>query len=260
MLTEESPLLGQASGVYREKAVLPILRRHFLSVWQHQKPLGPARQTAVVPDASADLIWFGGTLLVTGPDRKVSFKSVPAGTTVVGVRFQPGAVASLLGVPASEIVGARLPLDSFWRDKGRALIDAIGDAQEPHLVATRLEAVLASMARDLESPDAGPKIILECLAHPRDDIRLTTRELTSALGTSERTLRRHCERAFGYGPKTLARVIRIQRFLQLARMQPVIGLANLAAAAGYADQAHLSREARRLTGLTPQAILNQVSA
>src|ERR1700736_6801054 len=100
----ESPVLGQASGLYREKPVPPMLRRHFVSAWSHQKPSGAAKQTAVVPDACADLIWFGGTLLVAGPDRQVSFVSVSPGTTVVGMRFQPGAVAVWLGVPASEIV------------------------------------------------------------------------------------------------------------------------------------------------------------
>jgi hypothetical protein len=43
----ESPVLGQASGRYRELAVLPILQRHFLSTWFHHMPLGVAKQTAV---------------------------------------------------------------------------------------------------------------------------------------------------------------------------------------------------------------------
>jgi AraC-like DNA-binding protein len=84
-------------------------------------------------------------------------------------------------------------------------------------------------------------------------------ELMSALGLSERTLRRHCEHAFGFGPKTLDRVLGMQHFLELVRTHPGLGLANLAGIAGYADQAHLSREARRLTGLTPTTILEQLS-
>ncbi len=36
------------------------------------------------------------------------------------------------------------------------------------------------------------------------------------LGVSERQLRRRFEDAVGYGPKTLARVLRFQRFLALA--------------------------------------------
>jgi hypothetical protein len=42
-------VLGQASGVYREKAVVPILRRHFSCAWFHHVPSGVIRQTAVVP-------------------------------------------------------------------------------------------------------------------------------------------------------------------------------------------------------------------
>jgi hypothetical protein len=51
----------------------------------------------------------------------------------------------------------------------------------------------------------------------------------------------------------------MQRFLKMASIHPEFGLAYLAGAAGYADQAHLSREARRLTGFTPAAIIEQLS-
>jgi transcriptional regulator GlxA family with amidase domain len=68
---------------------------------------------------------------------------------------------------------------------------------------------------------------------------------------SERRLRRRFVQAVGYGPATYLRVTRFQRAVALASRVP--GLAALAAAAGYADQAHLSRDCRALTGLTPRA-------
>lgn len=259
MREQESPVLAMAPGLYREEPVLPVLRGHFSSIWFHHKPSGVAGYSAVVPDACADLVWCRSNLWVAGPDRQVILESVPPGTTVVGMRFLPGVVATLLRVPASEIVGARLPLDCFWRSKAQELTGAIGDAKEPHIVAKRLETALTKMAGDFDSPDRSSKIILRCVATLGDPRRRVVPELISALGLSERTLRRLCERAFGYGPKTLERVLRIQRFLELARIHPALGLANLAGAAGYADQAHLSREARRLTGLTPTAILEQLS-
>jgi methylphosphotriester-DNA--protein-cysteine methyltransferase len=57
----------------------------------------------------------------------------------------------------------------------------------------------------------------------------------------------------GYGPKTLHRVLRFQRFMRHLTL-PNIDLAAAAAVAGYADQAHLSRESRRLAGLTPRQL------
>jgi AraC-like DNA-binding protein len=82
-------------------------------------------------------------------------------------------------------------------------------------------------------------------------------KLAATLGTSERQLHRRCLGAFGYGPKTLDRVLRFQRFLSMARSVPQGGggLARLAADAGYADQAHLARECRRLGGLPPRRLL-----
>jgi AraC-like DNA-binding protein len=87
-----------------------------------------------------------------------------------------------------------------------------------------------------------------------------------ALGISERQLRRRFADAVGYGPKTLARVLRFQRFLALAARDEPAGsglaarggtgdLAGLAFAAGYADQAHLTRECRQLSGHTPGELL-----
>jgi transcriptional regulator GlxA family with amidase domain len=70
---------------------------------------------------------------------------------------------------------------------------------------------------------------------------------------SERQLRRRFLDAVGYGPKTLARVLRFQHFLQLGSGPG--DLARLAFAAGYADQAHLTRECRRLAGRTPAELL-----
>ena len=84
--------------------------------------------------------------------------------------------------------------------------------------------------------------------------------LARQLALSERTLRRRFDEAFGYGPKTLDRILRFQRFLALARGARNPAAASLAAAAGYADQAHLTRECRRLAAATPGEILGQLMA
>ncbi|WP_133169220.1 helix-turn-helix domain-containing protein, partial [Streptomyces sp. MH60] len=69
-----------------------------------------------------------------------------------------------------------------------------------------------------------------------------------ALGVSARALHRRSLAAFGYGPKTLARVRRLQRALALAREGTP--LAETAARTGFADQAHLARDVRELAGAT----------
>ena len=70
---------------------------------------------------------------------------------------------------------------------------------------------------------------------------------------SARQLRRIVLHATGLGPKAHQRVVRLQRFL--SRAEAGAGLARAAAVAGYADQAHMTREVRRLSGLSPAALL-----
>ena len=93
-------------------------------------------------------------------------------------------------------------------------------------------------------------------------------EVAGEIGLSERQLRRRCQDAVGYGPKTLQRVLRFRRFVSRIDADPHApgslpagrderDLATLAAQAGYADQAHLSRECHRLAGLTPAALARE---
>jgi AraC-like DNA-binding protein len=82
--------------------------------------------------------------------------------------------------------------------------------------------------------------------------------LEREIGWSTRRLHRRFLSAVGYAPKTFQRIMRLQRLLWLAS-NPVerTRLADLAATAGYADQAHMCREVRELSGTTPQILLER---
>jgi methylphosphotriester-DNA--protein-cysteine methyltransferase len=73
----------------------------------------------------------------------------------------------------------------------------------------------------------------------------------AALGVSERQLHRRMLTAVGYGPKMLARVARLRRLVALDDDS----LASRAFRAGYASQAHMNEEVRRLTDSTPVRFL-----
>ena len=75
------------------------------------------------------------------------------------------------------------------------------------------------------------------------------------LGLGARQLHRRSLAAFGYGPKTLARILRLQRALALARAG--VPYADTAARTGYADQAHLSRDVREFTSTTLSELLRR---
>ncbi|MEO5876520.1 MAG: helix-turn-helix transcriptional regulator [Streptosporangiaceae bacterium] len=205
-------------------------------IWTRTAPAGQTGR--VLPDGCLDLLWDGRVLLVAGPDTRAFVTTAPAETAYTGLRFRPGTGPRILGVPARELRDQRVPLAALWPGaRVRRLTERIAEAPDP-------AALLAGLAA-VGDRDAGPvdPVVGAVLA----DLGRPVADSAAAVGLSERQLHRRCQAAFGYGAKTLARILRMERALALARAG--LPFASVAAVAGYADQAHLSREVKSLTGL-----------
>jgi AraC-like DNA-binding protein len=255
-------VLASPLGVYREMAPPPSLRNHFTCVWVHAVPETMAKCLHVVPDGHVDLQWVGGRLRVAGPDSVVNRESLPPGVRVVGFRFRPGAALWWLDVSPRHLLNTRIPLEAFC---GSAATELASETADHRLgfdgVISNLTSALVHRAKRVRgaAPIAGA--IFESLANDTGASETVARSLAASLGVSPRTLRRHAQESFGYGVKTLHRILRFQAFLSLARSGPPRrSLAELAALAGYADQPHLSRESMRLAGMTPAQVFQAIGA
>ncbi|MER9631371.1 AraC family transcriptional regulator [Mesorhizobium sp. M0296] len=205
----------------------------------------------VMPDATIDLQWIGGSFRIAGPDKEPQTEVMSADENVIGLRFHPATAAAWLGVPQIELVGQRLLLDDLWGARARRLASRVRAGDNFEDLACSLEQVVAEEAAS-RAPDAPMQAAYRLIERgPPPDAPLVP-WLMRALEMSERTLRRRFDESFGYGPKTLDRILRYQRFLRLWS-QSNSATAILAAEAGYSDQA-LVRESRRLTGSTPRQI------
>jgi hypothetical protein len=200
---------------YRE---LPLRNELLACLWTNE---GGPRTHRILPDACVDIVSRDGRLFVAGPATRAHFTTIAG--TAFGVRFRIGAAGAALGLPASELLDLDVPLEEVW--------DETPEVNDPYELA---RAVLERRA----TPDA----IVRAAA---------TGTPRQAIGIGDRQLRRRFLDAVGYGPKTLERILRFQRFLGL----DATDLARRALDAGYADQAHLTRECTRLAGLPPAALL-----
>lgn len=251
---------------------------------------GPKR---IVPDGCVDLVAGDGEVFVAGPDTTAWSSVTGPGVVLSGVRFTPGRAAAVLGVSAAELRDRRVPLAELWGrviaervlagelTPAQAVASRLAEVPPPDAAVAELIARLdvgvarvadaaaglavrsgaGAPATGLAQPDAalpepstgaaaGLGAGAPFAAPARPDAALPEPS-TEAAEVGERRLRRRFVQAVGYGPATYLRVSRFQRAVALAPR--VANLAALAAAAGYADQAHLSRDCRALTGLTPRA-------
>ncbi len=218
---------------YRETAPPVELRSLVEAAWISD---GSADEVRVLPDGCMDLITMDGEVVVAGPD-------VTALTTrrslepLAGLRFRPGVLPRLLGVPAAELVGKRVPLD------------ALGTRTS----ATGLPAVACELAATMPRRETAPWS-MATLEHVTSSLAAgaAVRRVADEVGWSARTLQRHCHAVYGYGPGTLRRILRFRRAVSLLRSG--LAAAAVAAEAGYADQPHLHREVREFAGITVTAL------
>jgi AraC-like DNA-binding protein len=206
-------------------------------VWTNA-PSGPGAGR-VLPDGCMDLLWHEGRLAVAGPDTR-AYVTEGEPSTWAGVRFYPGTAPALLGVPAHELRDRRVDLADLWpAAEVRRVTAQVNAADDP---ASGLEQVALERAAATDPPDPLLRHLVTALdeGHP-------VAATADRLGLGARQLHRRCVTAFGYGPKTLARVLRLQRALALARTG--VPLAETAARSGFADQAHLARDVKELAGL-----------
>ncbi|UKE43691.1 helix-turn-helix domain-containing protein [Xanthomonas translucens pv. secalis] len=231
---------------YAEIDAPPALRDRLRCSWRFRQGDADPLPTQVLPDGCVDLIWDGRVLFVAGPDRGASVATLAPGSVLSGVRLAAGAGARLLGVPLHAIADQRIALDALWDGRDRDWQTRLEDGAEPLAL---LHALCASRPLAGDPPMAW---VFAQLAG-NDPPRMT--ELIHSLGISERSPRRRCQDALGYGAKTLERILRLQRFLRIARSHATLTAAALEA--GYGDAPHLVRDSRQLSGLSPRELVRQ---
>ena len=207
----------------------------------------------VLPDGCIDIVWFCDELMLSGPATRPLTLHVAPEARSMGLRFWPGAAPSLVGVSAAELLDQHVALADLWGRAGAEIAAQCLETEREDVCAAILTTALQRRLAGAEPVDpVGVGIASLMTDHPDRSVLA----LASDMGLSDRQLRRRVEDTVGYSPRTLARILRFQRFLAAARASgPGRHLARLAAEAGYADQAHLTRESRELAGLPPGAFL-----
>jgi AraC-like DNA-binding protein len=210
--------LGGPGVTYEERRPPPELSPWIAAIWRIRTR--DEFELRIPPDGCMDLI--GGD--VVGTFETAGVAPLPANSVSQGIRFHPGGFPALFGVPASELVGMRVPINDVL-PRFRSLRDLARDALEPDQLAT-------------------------AAAYSAQDLRVLARDS----GYSLRQIRRRVIAATGHTPKRLMRIARMQRLLLAGRGE---SWARTAAEHGFFDEAHMANDVRELVGATPHALVGR---
>jgi AraC-like DNA-binding protein len=166
---------------------------------------------------------------------------------IVGVRFHLGGLAPFARDPLAPFTDLTPAPDVVLGPEVRTLEAALRDDPGPDEAAALLDAFF--LERFATPPSAFARA-LETLRATGG--RASVADLADAAEVSHRQVERLFARHLGIPPKTVGRIVRFQGALRSLMADPGCPLGEIAAAAGYYDQAHFIRDFRLFSGGVPR--------
>lgn len=185
-----------------------------------------------------------------GPATRAVILEPSGSVDVVGIRLRPAAAAVVLRASMAALADHIPPLDAIAPQLGN-ISERVAEARNADLLLRidSAEAAMLAALRHVPIPDvrlaaAVNQILATNGAGPLD-------HAARAACWSPRQLQRRFLHDVGVGPKSFARVLRLQAAARAAPLAARVGWARVAVQCGYFDQAHLIRDLRKVTGRTP---------
>ena len=214
-------------------------------------------------DEPFDIGWAGSDgssffpVLVAGLHTTPSLVRTHGIQRGIQLALTPLGCRALFGMPCGELARELVNADMLGDDEFVALHSRIAETPSWESRLAMLRGFLRGrVAKNVSHSSLGEGLGLAgsaaaeawwLLHRARGNARVS--ELASSVGVSRRTLLAGFRGEFGVGPKEEAQVLRFCHARDL--VESGTSLVDAAAASGYADQAHMSREWARIAGLPP---------
>nr|WP_306271069.1 AraC family transcriptional regulator [Ornithinimicrobium sp. HY1793] len=250
-LTERARLAPPVHRYPPPEHLQPLVRHYWIPVWDLPEGTPVVEQVLQYPTCliviAQDYARFYGVA------RGLSTVTLQGRGWGVGLMLQPGAGTAVAAGDVSALVDTHRDLTEFAHLAH--LVPTVRELMAPdpgnpdrHAAALREVEQRVEAALPLSADGALLNTVVQTVESDPDLLSVT--QLVDRLGLSERALQRLTGRFLGLTPKWLIQRRRLHEATHHLK-HGTQTLADLAANLGYTDQAHLTRDFRRVTGHTP---------
>ena len=232
-----------------------LVRRFWMPVWQ--VPPGEVYTQRVLRYPVCLLVVTDDYARFYGPAGGLAGTPLSGSGWAAGVMFEPAAGALLTGGDVAGWLDTDAELAEVFGRPGEVLADRIRTIMAPDPVARQAQSGAVDSYHDFLRGylpvDEQGLLVNEVVAYVEDNPEVTrVGDVCAHFGIGERSLQRLIRHRVGLTPKWLVRRRRIQDATWRLRTGATT-VAAVAADLGYADEAHLHHDFRRVTGMTPGA-------
>ncbi len=175
------------------------------------------------------------------------------GADCIQVNFTPLGARRFFGMPMHELADRMVQFDDLGDRSLAALRQRLGEQRRWDDRFALVDRFLRARLLGAPAPSAATGWAYDALMASGG--RMSVASIAGRLDWSRKHLAAKFREEIGLPPKTIARIARFEHARRLAAAGNERGWADIAAACGYADQAHLAREFREFAGLSPTAWL-----
>ncbi|GAA1613784.1 MULTISPECIES: AraC family transcriptional regulator [Kribbella] len=219
----------------------------------------PSRHLTIVVtlDEPLGVRWPGGPVekhdaLIGGLHSTAVVIAATASRAGVQLSLTPAAARTLFGVPPGELGSVVVSLDELLGRRARELTGRLREASAWTERFELLERMLLRRLGERGQAAVRPELGWAWRRLCESNGAIGVQQLASEVGWSRRHLTDRFTAEFGLAPKVASRVLRFERVTAHLRRQPRPRLVDVAAAAGFADQSHLTREFQAIAGCSPR--------
>lgn len=173
------------------------------------------------------------------------------------VVFQPQGINLLLGIPADELRNNIVSAEYVFGKQSLELFEQLAGKVSIREKVVLLNDFFAKQISKRTHPNA---LIIEAALNFIMQNRgvISIGQLVKLTGYTERHIERMFIESIGINPKKFGNIIRLHHFLKHIKKGPrEKNLTAIAYESGYADQSHLIREFKKITGVTPKIYLDK---
>jgi AraC-like DNA-binding protein len=216
------------------------------------------RSHVILPDDNVDLLLelsdIGCRVRLFGPATRTTSIQTNNNYDYLGVRFHPGKAPRFAEVKPTVLVDDSVELGDFFGIPIDPLGERLHSCRSAQEKTGLVESLLRSVALDLYPQNVLNEHAVKLLETSNGQVKM--KELAEQLGISRRTLERVFAEHVGVTPKKFTRILRFQNVLTILRARRFRDFTDLAFTCGYADQSHLIKDFKALTGRLPSQLSN----